>query len=99
MITPDEAGDLSEVKVTTRLNGEIMQQQPIKDMIFPISQVIAYISAFTPLQPGDVIASGTPGGVGAKRTPPVWLKPGDSIEVDIGPVGTLRNTVADETED
>ncbi len=97
MITPDEAGDLSEVNVTTRLNGEIMQQQPIKDMIFPIAQIIAYISTFTPLQPGDVIASGTPGGVGAKRTPPVWMKPGDTIEVDIGPVGILRNTVADES--
>lgn len=96
MITPDEAGDLSEVNVTTRLNGEIMQQQPIKDMIFPIAQIIAYISAFTPLQPGDVIVSGTPGGVGAKRTPPVWMKPGDKIEVDIGPVGTLTNIIADE---
>lgn len=96
MITPDEAGDLSEVNVTTRLNGEIMQQQPIKDMIFPVAQIIAYISAFTPLQPGDVIVSGTPGGVGAKRTPPVWMKPGDKIEVDIGPVGTLTNIIEDE---
>ncbi|WP_317928459.1 fumarylacetoacetate hydrolase family protein [Halioxenophilus sp. WMMB6] len=96
MITTDEAGDLSEVNVTTLLNGEIMQQQPIKDMIFPIAQVIAYISTFTPLQPGDVIATGTPGGVGAKRTPPVWMKPGDVIEVDIGPVGSLRNVIEDE---
>jgi 2-keto-4-pentenoate hydratase/2-oxohepta-3-ene-1,7-dioic acid hydratase in catechol pathway len=96
LITPDEAGDLTEVNVTTRLNGEIMQQQPIGDMIFPIARIIAYISTFTTLEPGDVIASGTPGGVGAKRTPPVWMKPGDSVEVDIGPVGTLVNAIVSE---
>ena len=96
MITPDEAGDLSEVSVTTRLNGTVMQQQPVKDMIFPIATVIAYISNFTELRPGDVIASGTPGGVGAKRTPPVWMKPGDTIEIEIGPMGILRNTIVAE---
>lgn len=96
MITPDEAGDLSEVNVTTRLNGTVMQQQPVKDMIFPIATVIAYISNFTELRPGDVIASGTPGGVGAKRTPPVWMKPGDTIEIEIGPMGILRNTIVAE---
>lgn len=97
MITPDEAGDLTDVMVTTRLNNTVVQQQPIGDMIFPIATIIAYISSFTPLQPGDVIASGTPGGVGAKRTPPLWMKPGDTIEVDIGPVGTLRNTIEAES--
>ncbi|MBL4827905.1 MAG: fumarylacetoacetate hydrolase family protein [Spongiibacteraceae bacterium] len=97
MVTPDEAGDLSDVRVVSRLNGAVMQDQPISDLIFPIAQVIAYISAFTPLKPGDVIATGTPGGVGAKRTPPVWMKPGDTIEVEIGPVGILKNTIAQET--
>ncbi len=98
MVTPDEAGDLSDVHVITRLNGEVMQDQPISDLIFPIANVISYISTFTPLQPGDVIVSGTPGGVGAKRTPPVWMKPGDTIEVEIGPMGTLRNKISQEGE-
>jgi 2-keto-4-pentenoate hydratase/2-oxohepta-3-ene-1,7-dioic acid hydratase in catechol pathway len=96
LVTPDEAGDLADVRVTTRVNGAVMQDQPIRDMIFPIAQIVAYISAFTPLSPGDVIATGTPGGVGAKRTPPVWLKAGDRVEIDIGPMGTLSNTVIDE---
>ena len=96
MVSTDEAGDLSEINVTTRLNDEIVQQQPIGDMIFPIATVIAYISSFTPLQPGDVIASGTPGGVGAKRTPPLWMKPGDTISVEIGPMGVLSNTIVAE---
>ncbi|BBO25764.1 2-keto-4-pentenoate hydratase/2-oxohepta-3-ene-1,7-dioic acid hydratase (catechol pathway) [Marisediminitalea aggregata] len=96
MVTPDEAGDLSEVNVTTKLNDQIVQQQPIGDMIFPIATVIAYISSFTPLKPGDVIASGTPGGVGAKRTPPLWMKPGDTVTVEIGPMGTLSNTIVAE---
>ena len=97
MVTPDEAGDLSDVHVITRLNGEVMQDQPISDLIFPIARVISYISTFTPLQAGDIIASGTPGGVGAKRTPPIWMKPGDTIEVEIGPMGTLKNLITDET--
>lgn len=96
MVTPDEAGDLSEVQVTTRLNDDIVQQQPIGDMIFPIATVIAYISSFTPLKPGDVIASGTPGGVGAKRNPPLWMKPGDTVSVEIGPMGKLVNTITVE---
>jgi 2-keto-4-pentenoate hydratase/2-oxohepta-3-ene-1,7-dioic acid hydratase in catechol pathway len=96
LVTPDEAGDLSDVHVTTRLNGEVVQDQPIRDMIFAIAKIIAYVSTFTPLSPGDVIATGTPGGVGAKRTPPLWMRAGDRVEIDIGPVGTLVNIVADE---
>lgn len=65
-------------------------------MIFPVAEIIAYVSSFTRLAPGDVIATGTPGGVGAKRQPPVWLKPGDVVEVDIAGVGVLRNGVVDE---
>lgn len=96
LVTPDEAGDLANVHVITRLNGEVVQDQPIGDLIFPIARVIAYISTFTPLSPGDVIATGTPGGVGAKRNPPLWMKPGDIVEVEIGPMGTLRNKIVAE---
>jgi 2-keto-4-pentenoate hydratase/2-oxohepta-3-ene-1,7-dioic acid hydratase in catechol pathway len=96
LVTPDEAGDLSAVHVTTRLNGQVVQDQPIGDMIFPVAKIIAYISTFTVLSPGDVIATGTPGGVGAKRTPPLWMQAGDRIDVDIGPLGTLSNRVMDE---
>ena len=96
LVTPDEAGELADIRVISRLNGQVMQDQPVRDMIFPIARIIAYVSAFTPLSPGDVIATGTPGGVGAKRNPPVWMKAGDVIEVDIGPIGTLTNTIADE---
>ena len=96
LVTPEEAGDLSAVHVVTRLNGTVMQDQPVRDMIFPIARIIAYVSAFTPLAPGDVIATGTPGGVGAKREPPVWMKAGDRIEIEVGPVGTLTNRIIDE---
>jgi 2-keto-4-pentenoate hydratase/2-oxohepta-3-ene-1,7-dioic acid hydratase in catechol pathway len=65
-------------------------------MIFPVAEIIAYVSSFTRLSPGDVIATGTPGGVGAKRQPPVWLKAGDVVEIDIAGVGVLRNGVVDE---
>lgn len=96
LVTAEEVGDLADIRVTTRLNGEVVQDQPIRDMIFPIKKIIAYISTFTPLSPGDVIATGTPGGVGAKRTPPLWMKAGDEVEVDIGPVGTLINKIIAE---
>lgn len=96
LVTPDEAGDLSQTHVVTRLNGEVVQDQPIGEMIFPIPKIIAYLSSFTELRPGDVIATGTPGGVGAKRTPPLWMQPGDQIEVEIGVVGKLVNPIAAE---
>jgi len=64
-------------------------------MIFKITKLIEYISAFTTLLPGDVIVTGTPGGVGARRTPPVWMKPGDKVEVEIDKVGVLENSIAD----
>lgn len=96
LVTPDEIGDLDAVTVTTRLNGEVMQHASLADLIFPLPTIIAYLSGFTPLSPGDVILTGTPGGVGAKREPPVWMKTGDVVEVDIAGVGLLSNTVADE---
>jgi 2-keto-4-pentenoate hydratase/2-oxohepta-3-ene-1,7-dioic acid hydratase in catechol pathway len=96
LVTPDEAGDLASQRVQTRLNGELVQDQPVSDMIWDIPTVIEYISAFTPLAPGDVIATGTPGGVGDKRTPPLYMKAGDKVEISIGVIGTLTNRIIDE---
>ncbi|HEX7873194.1 MAG TPA: fumarylacetoacetate hydrolase family protein [Sphingobium sp.] len=96
LVTPDEAGDLAAQHVVTRLNGEVVQDQPISDMIWDIPFIIEYISAFTPLAPGDVIATGTPGGVGDKRKPPLYMTAGDKVEVEIGTLGTLTNRIIDE---
>ncbi|WP_281930526.1 fumarylacetoacetate hydrolase family protein [Roseibium album] len=96
MVTADEVGDYTRLPIQTRLNGEVMQDAKLSDLIFPVEQLIAYCSTFTPLAPGDVIVSGTPGGVGDKRTPPVYLFPGDTVEVEIGCLGTLRNPVMGE---
>jgi 2-keto-4-pentenoate hydratase/2-oxohepta-3-ene-1,7-dioic acid hydratase in catechol pathway len=94
LVTADEIPDPSALRVTTRLDGVVMQDQPTSEMIFSVPTIIAYISQFTSLAPGDVIVSGTPGGVGAKREPPVWMKPGDIVEVEIPAIGTLRNPIA-----
>jgi 2-keto-4-pentenoate hydratase/2-oxohepta-3-ene-1,7-dioic acid hydratase in catechol pathway len=96
MVTPDEAGDLASLRLQTRLNGQVVQDATISQMIFGIPQQIEYCSSFTRLEPGDVIVTGTPGGVGARRTPPLWMKPGDVVEVEIDRIGLLRNGIADE---
>lgn len=96
LVTPDELGPLESLSIETRLNGTTMQAARLGEMIFPVDALIAYISGFTPLSPGDVIATGTPAGVGFTRKPPVFMKPGDIIEVVIERVGHLRNTIADE---
>ncbi|NMK46427.1 fumarylacetoacetate hydrolase family protein [Achromobacter sp. Bel] len=96
LVTADEIGDPARLQVISRLNGAVMQQGDVSDLIFPIPELIAYISAFTPLSPGDVIATGTPEGVGSSRKPPRFLAAGDTLEVDIPGIGTLANTVADE---
>ena len=96
MVTPDAISDLASQRVQTRVNGQLVQDQPVSDMIWSIAQVIAYCSTFTTLNPGDVIASGTPGGVGDKRTPPLYMNAGDRVEVSIGEIGTLSNPVIDE---
>ncbi|MGN7998962.1 fumarylacetoacetate hydrolase family protein [Sphingomonas sp. 22176] len=96
LVTADEIPDPRALSVTTRLNGTMVQSQPTADMLFPIPTIIEYLSAFSPLSPGDVIVSGTPGGVGAKRQPPLWMKAGDTVEVDIPGVGLLVNIVQDE---
>jgi 2-keto-4-pentenoate hydratase/2-oxohepta-3-ene-1,7-dioic acid hydratase in catechol pathway len=96
MMTPDELGELGPLRIQTRVNGQVVQDATFEQMIFDIPRIIEYCSSFTKLEPGDVIATGTPGGVGAKRTPPLWLKPGDTVEVEIDRLGTLRNGIADE---
>lgn len=96
LVTRDEIGDPQDLELTTRLNGEVMQHTCTSDMIFSVSQLIEYCSTFTELAPGDVIVSGTTGGVGAFREPPVWMKPGDTVEVEIAGIGILRNNIADE---
>ena len=96
MVTPDEAGDLGPLRLQTRLNGEVVQDAIISQMIFDIPRQIEYCSSFTRLEPGDVIVTGTPGGVGSRRTPPLWMKPGDVVEVEIDRIGLLRNGIADE---
>jgi 2-keto-4-pentenoate hydratase/2-oxohepta-3-ene-1,7-dioic acid hydratase in catechol pathway len=96
LVTKDEVEDLASQRVQTRVNGELVQDQPISDQIWDIPTVVAYCSTFTDLNPGDVIATGTPGGVGDKRKPPLYLKAGDVVEVSVGVIGTLTNPVIDE---
>lgn len=96
MVTSDEFGQIGPQRLRTRLNGELMQEAALGDMIFSVPRLIEYISTFTPLAPGDVIVSGTPGGVGFKRTPPVFMKPGDRVEVEIDGIGVLSNGIAGE---
>ena len=97
LVTPDEVPDPAALTLTTRLNGEVVQNTSTGLMITPIPALIAYLSTMLPLLPGDVIVTGTPGGVGAKRTPPLWMRPGDVAEVEISGIGLLRNTVEAET--
>jgi 2-keto-4-pentenoate hydratase/2-oxohepta-3-ene-1,7-dioic acid hydratase in catechol pathway len=94
ILTADEMPDPSVLGLETRLNGEVVQAARAEHMIHDVSSMIAYISKWTPLAP--VIATGTPAGVGAMRTPPLWMKPGDVIEVEVSAIGTLRNAVAAE---
>ena len=96
LVTPDEMGEIASKKIQTRVNGKTMQSSTLDMMIFGVPQLIAYISSFTPLIPGDVIVTGTPGGVAWVRTPPPWMKAGDSVEVEIDGVGLLKNTIVDE---
>ena len=98
LVTLDEIPDLDSLTLTTRLNGEVMQQAPISDLIFSVPVIVAYISKFTPLYPGDVIATGTPGGVGDRRDPPVYMKDGDIVEVEIDRIGILRNVVQTDAQ-
>ena len=96
IVTADEIPDPTRLMLTTRLNGEQVQKSATDLLIYSVPQIIAFCSDFTPLMPGDVIATGTPEGVGHRRTPPLWLKAGDVLEVEISGIGTLRNRIVDE---
>ena len=97
LVTREAVPDPARLRLETRVNGVVMQQGCVGDLIFDIPGLIEYCSTFTELLPGDVIATGTPGGVGAARKPPVWLRAGDRVEVDIDGVGCLANPVCDES--
>ena len=96
IVSKHDVPDPTTLRVVTRLNGEVMQDASVADLIYPIPALIEYISRFTRLSPGDVIATGTPAGVGSSRTPPRFMQAGDSLEVHIEHIGTLQNTVIDE---
>jgi 2-keto-4-pentenoate hydratase/2-oxohepta-3-ene-1,7-dioic acid hydratase in catechol pathway len=96
MVTSDEIPFGTSMTLITRLNGLEVQRATTEMMIHSIAKQIAYVSTVAPLEPGDVIVTGTPGGVGAKRTPPLWMKAGDVVEIEIDKVGVLRNTIADD---
>jgi len=96
MVTADEIPFGTSMTLTTRLNGVELQRATTNMMIHSIARQIAYVSTIAPLEPGDVIVTGTPGGVGARRTPPVWMKAGDVCEIEVDRVGVLRNPIADE---
>ena len=93
----DAIPDPSKLTLTTRVNGTQVQHKGLDDMIFDVPSIIAYVSSWTKLEPGDVISTGTPEGVGFARKPPLWLKPGDTVDVEISSVGILRNPIIAES--
>ncbi|MEZ5649890.1 MAG: fumarylacetoacetate hydrolase family protein [Burkholderiaceae bacterium] len=96
LVTADEIPDPRRLELTTRLNGEQMQHDSVSNLIFDIPYLISYISGFTALEPGDVIATGTPSGVGVVRKPPILMKPGDRLEIEISGIGVLSNPLVAE---
>jgi 2-keto-4-pentenoate hydratase/2-oxohepta-3-ene-1,7-dioic acid hydratase in catechol pathway len=97
IVTSDELPDPTSLTLVTRLNGTEVQRSTTDLLIHSIPRIIEYISTMTSLEPGDIIATGTPAGVGSRRTPPLWMKPGDTIEVDITSIGVLRNPIIQYT--
>ena len=97
LVTPDEIGDIGAQTIQTRLNGAIVQHARLDDLLFGVPALIAYMSTIWTLQPGDVVATGTTGGVGLYREPKLWMKPGDRVEVEISGVGVLGNPIAQES--
>ena len=93
LATRDEVPDVTKLALETRVNGTVMQKASLADLIFDIPTIVAYVSRFTPLSPGDVIATGTPGGVGDRREPPLYMREGDTVEVEITGLGVLRNRI------
>ncbi|HXW42901.1 MAG TPA: fumarylacetoacetate hydrolase family protein [Xanthobacteraceae bacterium] len=96
LVTADEIPDPSRLTLSTRLNGMQVQHATTDLLIYSVAQIVAFCSDFTALAPGDVIATGTPEGVGMRRTPPLWMKPGDTLEVEISGIGVLRARVVEE---
>ena len=96
IVTPDEIGDPNKLNIQTRVNGQTRQQSNTADMIFSVERIIEFLSGSTTLLPGTVILTGTPEGVGMVRQPPIWLKPGDNIEIEIEKIGILANPVINE---
>lgn len=96
LVTMDEVGDLDDLSITTTVNGQVRQSDNTSSMKYSIAYQVHYLSTFTLLRPGDVIFTGTPTGAGARHDPPIWLEPGDEIQVSVPGLGTLRNTVTDE---
>ena len=98
MVTADEIPDPAALALETRLNGTLMQSAPTSDLLFDIPRLVEYLSTVMPLRAGDIVSTGTTGGVGRARKPPVFLRPGDRIEVRVSGIGTLSNTVRDEEQ-
>ncbi|MEQ1802434.1 MAG: fumarylacetoacetate hydrolase family protein [Gammaproteobacteria bacterium] len=96
LVTTDEIPDPDALRLETRVNGEVLQAAPVSDLCFGVRRIIEYCSSFCALNPGDIIATGTPSGVGFARTPPRWLRAGDTVEVEISGIGILRHHVVDE---
>ena len=95
MVTSDELKDPSHLRLTTKLNGRLLQDSTTAQLIFPVEEIVAYCSGFTTLEPGDLIPTGTPHGVGFARKPPIFMKKGDLVEMEIEGIGTLRNKVSE----
>ena len=98
LTTADEITNPMDLRITTCLNGEVVQDESTAQLYYTVPDIIAYVSQFTPLHPGDVIATGTPSGVGAGRKPPLWMQPGDRITVEISGLGKLANNVVAEAD-
>jgi acylpyruvate hydrolase len=93
LTTVDDIAEPEAMQIITRLNGKVMQSAPVSDLIFTIAQTVAYFSKWYTFQPGDILLSGTPAGVGVGRKPPIFMKSGDVIEIDISGIGVLRNVL------
>lgn len=96
MMTADEVSDYNDLDIQTRVNGEIRQNDNTSNLMFPFDYIISYLSTFMTLKPGDMISTGTPNGAGARFDPPIYLKPGDIVEVEAAGIGVLKNGVEDE---
>lgn len=98
IVTVDEFGPVGSQRIVTRLAGEVMQQSTLNQLVFGVADLVAYCSEWTTLAPGDIIATGTPGGVGDGQNPKRWMRPGETVEVEIDGIGVLRNRIIDESE-